>query len=141
MKKLIVFILTLAAAQAYAVQHPATADVELKEHFPQASDIQWKKTDNNLFEARFISNDQEISAYFSATGKFVEADSEVQFDELPATIQDKAAYYTEKGNCYYVKSLDASNHVIYSMYFQNHNHEYQVLMEEGKSASVLKELK
>ncbi|MFN8417124.1 MAG: hypothetical protein U0U66_12400 [Cytophagaceae bacterium] len=141
MKKLIVFILTLATAQAYAVQHPETADVELKKHFPQASDIQWKKADDSLIEARFISNDQEMSAFFTSTGSFVEADTEVSFEELPTIIKALSAYYVEKSHCYYVKSIDSNNHVVYSMYFQNNNHQYQVLMEEGKTTSVLKELK
>lgn len=141
MKKFIVFILTLAAVQAYAVQPPAIADVELKEHFPQASDIQWKKTDDNLFEARFVSEEQEMSAFFTPTGTFVEADTEVLYDELPTIIKALSSYYVEKSHCYYVKSIDANNHVVYFMYFQNNNHQYQVLMEEGKTTSVLKELK
>lgn len=141
MKKIIVFILTIAVAKVYALEHPTTADVELKNHFPQASDVQWKKTEDNLFEARFVSNDQELSAYFTTTGEFVEADTEVAFDELPFSIKVQSAYYTEKSHCYYVKSIDANNSVFYSMYFENNNHEYQVLMEEGKTTSVLKELK
>jgi len=141
MKKFIVFILTLAAVQTYAVQPPTIADVELKAHFPQASDVQWKKTDDNLLEARFVSEEQEVSAFFTPTGTFVEADIEVSYDELPIIIKALSSYYVEKSHCYYVKSIDPTNHTVYVMYFQNNNHQYQVLMEEGKTTSVLKELK
>jgi hypothetical protein len=141
MKKLIVFIITLFAAQAYAVEPPATVDAEFKSHFPQASRIKWKKTDNNLFEVRFISDDQEMYAFFTPTGKFVEADTEVSFDDLPTMIKELSAYYIEKKHCVYVKSIDANKKVVYCMYFQNNNHQYQVIMEVGKTTSVLRELK
>lgn len=81
--------LLLFFANSLAAQKPPTAvQTAFNQKFPNATDVDWSKEKNGEWEAEFeTAGDHEMSANFSADGKWLETETEIKFSELPAPVQ------------------------------------------------------
>jgi uncharacterized membrane protein YkoI len=90
MKK-ILFLLMLASGYcltAFAQKTPPQAVVAaFNQKFPGVAKADWDKEKNGAWEAEFEQNDVDMSANFSADGKWLETETEIKLTELPASVQ------------------------------------------------------
>lgn len=90
MKK-ILFLLALCCGigfSATAQKTPPTAVVTaFNKKFKDVKGVEWGKEKNGEWEAEFKNQGVEMSANFSADGKWLETETEIKFTELPAAVQ------------------------------------------------------
>lgn len=80
--------LSLFFANSLAAQKPPTAvQTAFQQKFPNASDVDWSKEKNGDWEAEFeLPGSSEMSATFSADGRWLETETEIAISELPAPV-------------------------------------------------------
>lgn len=73
---------------AFCSNPPEAVLAAFKQKFPNAQDVDWSKEKNGDWEAEFElpSSSSEMSATFSADGRWLETETEIAFSELPAPI-------------------------------------------------------
>lgn len=90
MKKIMLlglFALVLCAP-AFCSNPPEAVLTAFNQKFPNAQDIDWSKEKNGDWEAEFeLPGSSEMSATFSADGRWLETETEIAFSALPAPIQ------------------------------------------------------
>lgn len=87
MKKEMLFCV---AALAFSFTHPtppAAVVAAFQQKFPQVTDVDWEKEKDGIWEAEFDQNNTEMSANFSADGKWIETETDIKFAELPIPVQ------------------------------------------------------
>lgn len=93
MKRVIVIAIATGLALAgYAQKIDAKqVPVEVKnaftKAFPNATNVKWSKEDANEFEAEFKGGKQEKSAVFDSHGTWINTETEIEANELPAAVQ------------------------------------------------------
>ena len=90
MKK-ILFLLALCCGvgfSATAQKTPPTAVVTaFNKKFKDVKGVEWGKEKNGEWEAEFKNKGVEMSANFSADGKWLETETEIKFADLPVAVQ------------------------------------------------------
>ena len=66
---------------------PKAVEMAFNIKFPKATKVKWGKESPNEYEADFTENGIKYSANFSAEGKWLETESPVFFENIPAKIQ------------------------------------------------------
>ena len=76
-------------ATAFAATPPEAVLKAFKQKYPDAQDVDWSKEKNGEWEAEFElpGNSKEMSTTFSADGKWLETETEIEFSELPAPVR------------------------------------------------------
>jgi Putative beta-lactamase-inhibitor-like, PepSY-like len=93
---LFVFLMLTSCATVFAQKGtPAKAISTLKQKFPEAQKTKWEKEKNGDHEANFKLNGASVSATFSPTGEWLETESGIAVDALPAPVA--AAFKKEHG--------------------------------------------
>ena len=90
MKKIMFFSLfaLLSCATAFAAKPPQAVLAAFQQKFPDATDVEWSKEKKHEWEAEFeMPGVHEMSANFSADGRWLETETEIKFSELPAPVQ------------------------------------------------------
>ncbi|MEO6040197.1 MAG: PepSY-like domain-containing protein [Saprospiraceae bacterium] len=93
MKKVLFFFvftcsMTLAAQAAGYKSHPPQAvATAFQQKFPNVTDVDWSQEKNGEWEAEFEQNEVDMSANFSADGKWLETETEIKISELPAPVR------------------------------------------------------
>jgi hypothetical protein len=77
------FTFAQEAAQSKA---PATVNKAFKAKFPSATKVKWEK-EGKAYEAEFLQNNVETSAVFGIDGKWIETEVKIEFNALPAAVQ------------------------------------------------------
>ena len=73
---------------ASAQKTPPTAVVSaFNEKFQEVRGLKWDKEKNGEWEAEFKMKDVEMSANFSADGKWLETETEIKVADLPEAVQ------------------------------------------------------
>jgi hypothetical protein len=90
MKKLLTLLVCMifvvgTYAQKTKEETPAAAKSAFAAKFPGAQKVKWSVEKPGEFEVEFTMNKVESSALFDATGKFLEAETEIKESELPQT--------------------------------------------------------
>jgi hypothetical protein len=103
-------------AQKTKEETPAAAKSAFAAKFPGAQKVKWSVEKPGEFEVEFTMNKVESSALFDATGKFLEAETEIKQSELPQAVQatiakDFAGYKLDEIE----KSTDTNSVVSYEM--------------------------
>lgn len=90
MKKIMLISLfaLISCATAFSANPPEAVLTAFKQKFPNAQDVDWSKEKNGEWEAEFeLPGSREMSATFSADGRWLETETEIAFSELPAPIR------------------------------------------------------
>ena len=66
---------------------PAAVASAFESRFPRAADVEWGKESDTEFEAEFTLNGKSMSANFDTSGKWLETESKVTEEELPAAVR------------------------------------------------------
>lgn len=87
----ILFLLALCCGigfSATAQKTPPTAVVAaFNKKFKDVKEVEWGKEKNGEWEAEFKNKGVEMSANFSADGKWLETETEIKVAELPVAVQ------------------------------------------------------
>ncbi|MCB0464154.1 MAG: PepSY-like domain-containing protein [Aequorivita sp.] len=85
----LVALVVLCASVAACAQKkvPSTLDSAFKTKFLNATNITWNKENTHEYEAEFIMSGTKYSANFSDTGKWLETEHLITYDELPKAVQ------------------------------------------------------
>lgn len=87
----ILFLLALCCGigfSATAQKTPPTAVVTaFNKKFKDVKGVEWEKEKNGEWEAEFKNKGVEMSANFSADGKWMETETEIKVADLPAAVQ------------------------------------------------------
>jgi hypothetical protein len=94
------FALSLSAAFAQDINVkpvPASVVKELHKEFKNASNVQWKIT-NNFYKASFGFDDYLLEAFYSYEGKFIGVSRNISVEQLPMSLvweaKEKASTFT-----------------------------------------------
>jgi hypothetical protein len=89
MKLIMLLTLCFGASFAASAQKtpPATVVTAFKQKFQNVQKIEWGKEKNGEWEAEFKQGGGEMSANFSAEGKWLETETEIKVADLPASVQ------------------------------------------------------
>jgi len=68
------------------VKVPDAVKTAFSNKFPGASEIKWEKENKNELEANFKMNNTTVSANFSLNGTWVETETTIPVNELPAPV-------------------------------------------------------
>jgi len=89
MKKMMILALfaLVSCATAFSANPPEAVLTAFQQKFPNAQDVDWSKEKNGEWEAEFeLPGSHEMSATFSADGRWLETETEIVFSELPTPI-------------------------------------------------------
>jgi hypothetical protein len=86
----IVWVAALVAGTSASCQLKVTdaAKKAFASKFPSATNVKWGKESSNEYEANFKLNNTRVSANFKHDGSWVETETTIQVDELPAAIRN-----------------------------------------------------
>ena len=95
MKKMILVALMLANMPVFAQKMdaskvPAPAQASFSKSFPGIKDAKWEKENGN-YEANFKQDGKKMSALFDTNGAWLETETVIQVNELPANVADYIA--------------------------------------------------
>ena len=77
----------VSCTMAFSANPPEVVLAAFKQKFPNAQDVDWSKEKNGEWEAEFeMPGSNEMSANFSADGRWLETETEIAFSELPAPV-------------------------------------------------------
>jgi len=88
-KLMLLLALCLGSGFAACAQKtpPAAAVTAFNQRFQNVQKIDWGKEKNGEWEAEFKQGGAEMSANFSAEGKWLETETEIKIADLPAAVQ------------------------------------------------------
>lgn len=66
---------------------PAAVVTTFNQKFQNVKELEWGQEKNGEWEAEFDQNGAEMSANFSADGKWLETETEIKVADLPAPVQ------------------------------------------------------
>ena len=66
---------------------PAAVKTAFEQKFPNADDVEWQKEKDGNWEVEFEIGEEESSAVFTPDGKWLETETEIAMDDLPAPIR------------------------------------------------------
>jgi len=77
----------VSCTMAFSANPPEVVLAAFKQKFPNAQDVDWSKEKNGEWEAEFeMPGSNEMSANFSADGRWLETETEIAYSELPAPV-------------------------------------------------------
>ncbi len=77
----------VSCTMAFSANPPEVVLAAFQQKFPNAQDVDWSKEKNGEWEAEFeMPGSNEMSANFSADGRWLETETEIAFSELPAAV-------------------------------------------------------
>lgn len=89
-KTMLLLALSLGTGFAVCAQKtpPQAVVTAFNQKFPGVKDVDWGKEKNGEWEAEFDQGKEEMSANFSADGKWLETETEIAVSALPQAIRD-----------------------------------------------------
>jgi hypothetical protein len=82
----VAFILMLAAT-GFSQNIPQLVTTAFQQKFPDATSLKWSKENAHEYEAEFQLKGMNYSANFSDAGAWLETESTITFNQLPAAVQ------------------------------------------------------
>ncbi len=119
-----IFILSIVACNAKTP--PTTVTSAFAQKFKRAEKVKWDMEEANEWEAEFMLSGKEMSASFDLSGKWLETETEIELNELPAVVKkaiDKQYSGSKIGETSLIDSPDFNGYEI-------------ALKQKGKSFEV-----
>jgi hypothetical protein len=89
MQKIILFMgIMFMTYSSYSGNPPAAVQKAFNQQFSKATDVKWGKESTNEYEADFVLNGAKMSANYAADGTWLETETEIKADQLPAKISE-----------------------------------------------------
>ncbi len=76
----------LLSFSAFAVKPPLSVKTAFNQKFPNVPKVNWGKEDSTEYEAEFLMNGIEMSVNFSSDGTWLETETEIPLEKLPANV-------------------------------------------------------
>ena len=73
---------------SYSGNPPAAVQKAFNQQFSKATDVKWGKESTNEYEADFVLNGAKMSANYAADGTWLETETEIKSDQLPAKVTE-----------------------------------------------------
>jgi hypothetical protein len=70
----------------WAANAPAPVQKAFQQKFPKAEKVSWEKENDKEYEANFLLNGVKLSANFTNEGKWLETETEIVVNALPAVV-------------------------------------------------------
>ena len=81
-----------------------------KAQFPEATNIDWSKEKDDIFEAIFRVNGIEIIAWFERSGNWLKTETNVQLEMLDETIRHKLEAFGQIMSSILIETADMKRH-------------------------------
>lgn len=128
-------MLTITLA-GFAINVPKAVSDAFAKKFPGATNIKWGKESANEYEAEFMLNGKSVSANFLTDGSWVETETEIGNNELPAAVA--ATIKAKHPNAVLLKAYKtetAKGGVTYEAEIKTGNKKQEMIMlEDGSMA-------
>lgn len=82
-------VLSLALVACSGWNVPSAAKDGLKRDFPEASRVEWEKTETGLYEAEFLHQGNKVEAYYTVEGTLELAEEKLRQPQLPEAVQSQ----------------------------------------------------
>lgn len=116
---------------------PEKVKAAFNQKFPNAEETDWEMEKENEWEAEFEVDEKEMSATFSQDGMWLETETEVEVEDLPASVKQtlKAQFKDyEVEETEYVESPESNG---YEIELEGKDGDIEILI--GKDGEVLKQ--
>ncbi len=80
------FAFSLSACEQEKTPEKVKATFNLK--YPNAKEVGWDMEEKNEWEAEFEMDEKEMSATFDQSGKWLETETEIEGEDLPAPVKE-----------------------------------------------------
>lgn len=116
MKNIFLIALAIICANATGCAQkkvPAAVDSAFKTKFTNATKVSWYKENNHEYEAEFTMNGVKYSANFSNTGKWLETERVITYEELPELAKQSFTNSHKDDNLKAIAKIETSEGKMY----------------------------
>lgn len=135
MKKSIILILSIVLFGIFAysqIKVPEKVAAAFKARFPAAVTVEWGKESDTEFEAEFKMNGKEMSANFDATGKWLETETRLSKNDLPAPVLAALKSTFGGSEVKNIESLEeAGKAIVYEVQLEQGEKKLEVILDAG----------
>ena len=78
----------LMSYSSFSGNPPAAVQKAFNQQFSKATNVKWGKENTNEYEADFVLNGAKMSANYAADGTWLETETEIKADQLPAKVSE-----------------------------------------------------
>ncbi len=138
--KTLIIIVALTVAFSFSSCHHEQAPEKIKaafdQKYPDAEDVEWEM-ENGKWEAEFEVDEKEMEALFDQNGNWLETETEMEDEDLPATVNETLKSQFKDYEVEEVEYLESPDATGYEIELEGDNGDIEVLI--GKDGSVLKQ--
>lgn len=91
------------------IKVPTIVSNSFKQKFPSAINAEWEKEGKGEFEVTFEKEGKKCTSNFNSSGKWLETESPIRFDELPLKIQNSFSKVHKKEDVRDIFLIETSN--------------------------------
>lgn len=132
----------IATTPAMAMENtpvPEAVENAFKAKFPNAEDVEWELENDNLWEVEFEMNDIEYEATFSADGTWLETETEVEEENLPATVKAALDAKYADYDLEEIEQVETPTGSFYEMEIDADDEEFEISIDASGQIKVLSE--
>ena len=148
MKKIVVLILFLVnvtSSIAFAIGEERVSSVARKtfdKEFPNAQFVKWDKVENtDLFQVRFVYNDQALLGYIHEDGSLLATARNIKRENLPFRVSETLSRKFSDSEIIQIEELTTASEVSYFFTLENEKSQSYVRVFNNGSYSELKKIK
>lgn len=108
-----VFTLLIIGSAAAQESVPSAVSENFQSAFPNATDVEWEREDNNLYEVEFDINGMENEITFDAQGNIVEQEAEVAEADIPAEVRNTLDTQFQGRTIDHIEKEEKNGQVVY----------------------------
>lgn len=140
MKTLIIALGFLFAFSLNACEQgnaPEKVKSAFNQKYPGAKEVDWDMEKENEWEAEFEMNEKEMSATFDENGQWLETETEMEENDLPATVKETLKTQFKAYEVEEAEYLESPEYTGYEIELEGKKGDIEVLV--GKDGKILKQ--
>lgn len=118
---------------------PEAVENAFKAKFPNAEDVEWERENDNQWEVEFELNDIEYEATFSADGTWLETETEVEEENLPAAVKAALDAKYSDYDLEEIEHVETPTGSFYEMEIDADDEEFEISIDASGQIKVLNE--